>query len=213
MRRERYQASIAATRRPSTPASASRSISGETRSSRRSSASRRRSRRSDVLAEDDRVRDGEVRPLRARRRELEGQRLARDPVDRLRWQLPEARRSLARERGRGADEVDLVAGRTLEVRRVRTSAAPRSSGRRRTSPLTAFDVELRDPVSLALQLVSVWSCEKSWKSRTRSASSPAREHDPREEHERQPDAKRREQRPASLDVRRVFCASFAGETL
>ena len=163
-----------------------------------------------LLAEVDRFRDGEVRAMRVGRRELERQRLPGLPVDRLdRQALQPGDVVLAREDPR-ADEVDLVAGRELEVlgrelgraavvRRCRSSPRSRSCrGRRRPSP--------RDSAS-----VSAWSCAKLLKSwmaitvvTTPASAMPARK----------TSGRRTRKRDSSRYVFVVSLrASFAGETL
>ena len=213
MRRERYQASSPAASRPSRPASASRSIRSLTRWLD-VGLRRRDDDRADRRASPRKIGFATARyvPVRARRRELERQRLARLPVDRLdRQPLQPGDVVLAREDAR-ADEVDLVAGRELEilaraklrraavVRRCRSSLRPRSSRGAATPVASRLQRAERLVVREALEEL---------------------DGDHRRHHPRQRDAREEDQRQADTQGVHVGCyvfvvslrASFAGETL
>ncbi len=142
-----------------------------------------------LFAEVDRVRDRQVHAVRPGRHELERQRLARRPVDRLQRQALEAGDLAREETVTAPDEVDLVAGRLLErcrdrrrrqavVRLARLVVVPVARRNR-------LRVERGDAVRLALQpgerLVVREALEEPNGDQRRDH---AGEHEPRQEDER-----------------------------
>ena len=149
-----------------------------------------------VLSQVNGMCDRQIRRMEAGRDELERQRLAGCPVDRLQVQLPKARR-LAREQ-RHAVVVDPVAGGELEVRAGERWRAPRVLAERRVEGRgDGVRVEPRDPVRFAPKLVDrlVVGERPEELHCDRRGDKSGHQH-PADEDERQTDAEGREHSPS-----------------